>query len=112
MTTHLKVQTYRISGHPAASGLATLEVTVDRPFVTSITTASEFTLFTTDGVDCKKERLITIRAAGVPMIPMTAAILWMGKDSRSCSSISRSSSYPWFTDHSFSISCRCNHNEL
>lgn len=66
-------QTYRISGHPAAQSSATLEVTVDRPFVTSITTSSEFTLVHNRWAGLQEGTTVTIRAAGVPMIPMTAA---------------------------------------
>lgn len=66
-------QTYRVNGHPAAAGLATLEVSVDRPFVTSITISSEFTLVHNRWGGMVEGTTITIRAAGVPMIPMTAA---------------------------------------
>lgn len=66
-------QTYRVTGHPAADSSATLEVTVDRPFVTSITTSSEATLVHSTWGGVVEGTAITQRAAGVPMIPMTAA---------------------------------------
>lgn len=66
-------QTYRITGHPAASGLATLQVTVSRAFVTSITTSSEFTLVHHRQNGVVEGTSVTQRPAGVPMIPMTAA---------------------------------------
>jgi hypothetical protein len=65
-------QTYRVLGHPAAAQSTTLEVTVERPFITSITTASEFTLVHNKLAGVVEDTTITKRAAGVPLIPMTA----------------------------------------
>lgn len=65
-------QTYRISGHPAGDSSGSLEVTVEQPFVTNITTSSEFTLVHNRFSALQEGTSITIRAAGVPTIPMTA----------------------------------------
>lgn len=64
---------YRIVGNPAADASATLEVTVERPFVTSITTSSEFTLVHNNFNKVVVGTTVTIPAAGVPAIDMTAA---------------------------------------
>lgn len=66
-------QSYRIISHPAAEASATLEVEVDRAFVTSITTSSEFTLTHHRQNGVVEGTAVTVRAAGVPLIPMTAA---------------------------------------
>lgn len=66
-------ETYRITGHPAADSSATLQVTVDRPFVSSITTSSEFTLVHSRWSKVVEGTTVTIRSAGVPLIDMTAA---------------------------------------
>lgn len=65
-------QTYRVLSHPAGDSSGTLAVTVDRPFVTSITTSSEFTLVHNRWNGIVEGTTFTVRAAGVPMIPMTA----------------------------------------
>jgi hypothetical protein len=64
---------YRITGHPAADSAATLEVTVDRPFKTSIATTSEFTLVHNNYNKVVVGTTVTIPAAGVPAVDMTAA---------------------------------------
>lgn len=66
-------QSYRIVSHPAADSGATLEVTVEVPFVTSITTSSEFTLTHNRWNGVKVGTAVTVRAAGVPLVPATAA---------------------------------------
>lgn len=65
-------QTYKISSHPAASSGATLEVTLGRPILTAVTTSSEFTLVHNAWNGVVEGTSITVRAAGVPMLPMTA----------------------------------------
>jgi hypothetical protein len=62
-------QSYRILSHPAANSAATLAVTVERPFITSITTSSEFTLVHNTWNAVVEDTTITKRAAGVPMVP-------------------------------------------
>lgn len=64
---------YRIVSHPAADASATLEVTVDRPFITAITTSSEFTLVHNTWNGVVAGTAVTIRAAGWPLVDATAA---------------------------------------
>lgn len=64
---------YRISGHPAADASATLEVTVEQPFKTSIATTSEFTLVHNTWNGSIVNAGFTLRMAGVPAVDMTAA---------------------------------------
>lgn len=64
---------YRITGHPAADSAGNLEVKVDRPFIESITTSSEFTLVHNRWNAVVEGTTVTIRAAGVPLVDMTAA---------------------------------------
>lgn len=78
-------ETYRISKHPAADSAATLTVTVDRPFVSSITTSSEFTLVHNAWNGVVEGTTVTIRAAGVPLIDMTAAYYGWLKTKGVCS---------------------------
>lgn len=66
-------QVYRISGHPAANSSATLEVTADHPWVTSISTSSKVTLVHNVWNNVVEAAAQTRRAAGVPMIAMTSA---------------------------------------
>ena len=66
-------ETYRIIKHPAANASATLEVTVDRPFKTAITTSSEFTLVHNNWNGVLVGSAVTIRAAGIPLVDMTIA---------------------------------------
>jgi hypothetical protein len=68
-------ETYRVYSHPAADSAATLEVTVSRPFVTSITTSSEFTLYHNawNGVIETTTNSSTAQPAGVPLVNFTAA---------------------------------------
>lgn len=71
-------ESYRIVSHPAAGSAATLAVTVDRPFVTSITTSSEFTLTHNRWNGVVEGTAITVRAAGVPLVDATAAYyVWL-----------------------------------
>lgn len=65
--------THRISSHPAADSAASLEVTVAHPFVEDISTSSQFTLVHNNWYKVVVGSAVTIRAAGVPMIDMTAA---------------------------------------
>ena len=65
-------ETYRISGHPAADSAANLEVTVEQPFKTNISTSSEFTLVHNNWNGVIVNAAFTVRAAGVPAIDMTA----------------------------------------
>ena len=64
---------YRVMGHPAADSAATLEVTVDRPFVTSITTSSEFTLVHNKYNKSIVGASVTVPIAGVGLVDLTAA---------------------------------------
>jgi hypothetical protein len=66
-------ETYRVLNHPAADSAATLQVTIDRLFPTAITTSSEFTLVHNRWNGVVEGTTVTIRAAGVPLIDMTAA---------------------------------------
>lgn len=72
-------QTYRIMSHPAGDSAGTLEVTVDRPFITSITTSSEFTLVHNTWNAVVEGTEVTKRAAGVPMVPVTAGYYFWAK---------------------------------
>jgi hypothetical protein len=65
-------ETYRVSSHPAADSAATLEVTLDRPLLSAVATSSEFTLVHNAWNKVVEGTTITIRAAGVPMLDMTA----------------------------------------
>lgn len=69
---------YRIKSHPAADALATLELTLDRPLVEAVTTASEFELLhnTWNGV---VEAAVEERApAGVPLVDALAGVyVWL-----------------------------------
>lgn len=64
---------YRIVKHPAANSAATLELTLDRPIIEAVTTSSEFTLVHNAWNGVVEGTAITVRAAGVPLIDMTAA---------------------------------------
>lgn len=64
---------YRIVSHPAAGSGETLTVTVERPFLTSITTSSEFTLVHNSYNGVVVGTTVTIPAAGVPVVDATAA---------------------------------------
>lgn len=64
---------YRVYSHPAAESAATLKVKVARPFVSDISTSSEFTLVHNAWNKVVVITAVTIRAAGVPIIDMTAA---------------------------------------
>lgn len=71
-------ETYRISKHPAADASASLEITIDRPFISDITTSSEFTLVHNTYNGVVEGTAITQRAAGVPLIDGTATYhLWL-----------------------------------
>jgi hypothetical protein len=63
---------YRISSHLAADASATLEVIVDRPFLTDITTSSEFTLKHNKYNKSIVGASVTVPIAGVGLIDMTA----------------------------------------
>lgn len=65
-------ETYRIVSHPAADSAATLEVTVDRPFVTAITTSSEFTLVHNHWNSVQEGTTVTIPAAGVCIVDIAS----------------------------------------
>ncbi len=64
---------YRVDSHPAAVASATLEVTVKEPFKTSIAITSEFTLVHNTWYKSVVITAVTIRAAGAPIVDMTAA---------------------------------------
>lgn len=64
---------YRITGHPAANSAASLVVTVDRPFLTNITTSSKATLVHSPYNATITAAVATQRVAGVPIFAMTAA---------------------------------------
>lgn len=72
-------ETYRIVSHPAADSSATLAVTVDRPFVSSITTSSQFTLVHNNLYKVVAGTGVTIPAAGVPLVDVTAAYYFWAK---------------------------------
>ena len=66
-------ETYRIVSHPAADSAATLEVTVNYPFQSAITTSSQFTLVHNTWWKPVAGTTVTIRAAGVPMVDVPAS---------------------------------------
>jgi hypothetical protein len=59
---------YRITNQPAIGSSETGTITVDRPFVSSITTSSEFTLVHNAWNNVLEGTAITVRAAGVPVV--------------------------------------------
>lgn len=64
---------YRIAKHPAADSSGTLKVTLEEPIVEAITTSSEFTLVHNAWNGVIVGTAVTVRAAGVPIVDMTAA---------------------------------------
>lgn len=64
---------YRVYSNPAASSSGTLEVTVQRPFVTDITTSSDFTLYHNAWNGVIEGTSSTAQPAGVPVVDITAA---------------------------------------
>jgi hypothetical protein len=64
---------YRISGHPAGDSSGSLEVTVEQPFKTDISTSSQFTLVHNTWNGSIVNAAFTLPAAGVPAMDMTAA---------------------------------------
>ncbi len=66
-------EVYRISGHPAADLSTSLELTLEAPIVSTVTTASEFTLVHNRWNGTVEGTVVTQRAAGVPVIDVTAA---------------------------------------
>lgn len=66
-------QTYRIVKQPAIASSGTGEITVERPFVTSITTSSEFTLVHNAWNRVQEGTAVTVRAAGVPLVPVAVS---------------------------------------
>lgn len=66
-------ETYRIMSHPAANSAANLLVTVDRPFLTNITTSSKVTLVHSPYNNAITAAVATQRLAGVPLFALTAA---------------------------------------
>lgn len=65
-------QIYRINSNPAANSSANMAVSVVSPFTVSITTSSKFTLIHHVANGVVEAAVATRRAAGVPMIAMTA----------------------------------------
>lgn len=72
-------QTYRIVKQPATASAGVQTIVVDRPFITSITTSSEFTLVHNTWNAVVEGTAITQRAAGVPMVPVTAGYYFWAK---------------------------------
>lgn len=72
-------QTYRITKQPLTGSGGTQTIVVDRPFVTSITTSSEFTLVHNTWNGVIEGTAVTQRAAGVPLVPVTAGYYYWAK---------------------------------